>query len=143
MPNPENLKGKGFDHRPENINRKGRPVVSDIKRFIKERLAETVKVTGQTDEITKLEAIIDKLLIDAGKGNLKATELALKYGYGNPTQAIEVTGKDGQQLITHDFSKLNNDDLIKRIEQLELVARGGTGGGEHTAQSPEGGVETT
>lgn len=97
-------------------NAKGRPVVNDIKRFIKERLAEeTAAGTG----ITKLEAIISRLLKKAFDGDYKAMELAIKYGYGNPTQAVEITGKDGQNLITHDFSKLSSEDIANRITQLE------------------------
>ena len=45
MPKPENLKGKGFKERPENINRKGRPprlvtsIVNDLKQAGYERVA--------------------------------------------------------------------------------------------------------
>ena len=122
MAGADNLKGKGFDANPQNINRKGRPVVSDIKRFIKERLADTIrdpKGTETADQVaTKLEAIIEKLLFMAGQGNLKALELILKYGYGNPTQAVEVSGPNGQSLITHDFSKMSNEQLAQHIEHL-------------------------
>ena len=36
MPNPKNIKGKGFDKKPENINRNGRPI--SIKNQLKELL---------------------------------------------------------------------------------------------------------
>ena len=118
----------------ESGNLKGRPVVNDIKRFIKERLAEE---TATGSNITKLEAIIAKLLHKAGQGDHKAMELCIKYGYGNPTQIIEMTGKDGQQLITHDFSKFSNDQLTERITQIEGLIRSTDAAGPAEGGGPE------
>lgn len=137
-PKEETGKGKPWlkEHefkKGESGNLKGRPVVNDIKRFIKERLAED---TAPGSGITKLEAIIQKLLKKAFDGDHKAMELAIKYGYGNPTQAVEVTGKDGQNLITHDFSKLTSEEITQRIIELKagLAAAADTpGGGEEKA----------
>lgn len=123
MANEENL--KPFVKDDPRINRKGRPVVNDIKRFIKERLAEPIREPGAGEDPDKvpikLETIIQKLLLMAKDGNLKALELALKYGYGNPTQALEVTGKDGQTLITHDFSKFTPEQLAEHISSIEKL----------------------
>ena len=142
QPHPNSLANlKPFkEGHDERRNYKGKPVVQDISRYIKERLAEPI---SQGSETTKLDAIIARMLVDAGKGDKKAMEMAIKYGFGNPRQSIELTGKDGQQLITHDFSKLNNDQLGDRIAKLESAIALGSGAGGHvTTESPEGGEQT-
>lgn len=97
-------------------NKIGRPVVSDIKKYFKERLNEEA---SKDSNFTRLDAIVSKLLDKAfTEGNLKAVEMCLQYGFGKPSQSIEVKGIDGAALLTHDFSKLSNEDLIKAIDKL-------------------------
>jgi hypothetical protein len=69
-------------------NPKGRPpIVSDIKTYIREKLAESP--TKDADH-TKLDAITAKLLNMAFSGNLKAMEICMSYGYGKPSQQIDL-----------------------------------------------------
>jgi len=74
-------------------NPKGKPaIVSDIKLYIRERLNEPP--TKGADH-TKLDAITAKLLTMAFAGNLKAMELCMAYGYGKPSQSIDIGATDG------------------------------------------------
>lgn len=114
----DNLKPfqKGDDPRR---NSKGRPgIVKDLRNYIRERLAE--KAAEGTDT-TRLDAITSKLLTMAFNGNMKAMELCLAYGYGKPVQGLELSGKDGAPIQSHDFTNLNNDELKERILQLKAI----------------------
>jgi hypothetical protein len=95
--------GKPFEKNDPRINRAGRPAVSaDIRKYIRQRLAEKVRQpgTGEDPENVpiRMEAIFNKLLTLAYEGNMKALEILLKYGFGNPTQMVEISGKDGAPL---------------------------------------------
>jgi len=82
--NPQNLKDKGFDKRPENINRKGRP-----KKL--PGLDEILANVLGTDGLNKSEAekIIEALKNKALKGDVKAAELLLERGYGKVRPKID------------------------------------------------------
>lgn len=117
MANPENLIPfkKGDDDRR---NLKGRPaIVKDIKAYMKERLAEPA---NPGSDVTRLDALMTKLLTMAYGGNLKAMELAMAYGYGKPTQGLELSAPGGGPIRMHDFSGLSNEQLKERIEQLRV-----------------------
>lgn len=96
MPNPDNIKKHQFK-KGETGNPNGRPpIVSDIKAYIREKLAETP--TKDADH-TKLDAITAKLLNMAFSGNLKAMEICMAYGYGKPSQQIDLQGDINGELI--------------------------------------------
>jgi hypothetical protein len=91
MPNIKNLKPfkKGQSGNPS-----GRTPVSDIRQHLKNRLSETTQDTT----VTFLDSIIDRLILTAQRGNVRATELILHYTYGKPkefdyenTEGITVT----------------------------------------------------
>jgi hypothetical protein len=117
--------GKPFEKNDPRINRKGPPVVSDIKKYIKERMAEPAREARPNEDPkavpTRIHAIFSKLLQMAFDGNIKAMELLLKYGYGNPAQMIEIMGKDGSPL-----------------QSIPMVAWVGEKPAPQLQQSPEG-----
>ena|ERR1017187_2196804 len=80
--NIENLKPfkKGEDKRR---NKKGRPVLPDLKLVMAEILGE------EKDGNTALKAIISKLRQLAAQGNIKAAEVLLARGYGLPKQSFD------------------------------------------------------
>jgi hypothetical protein len=91
MANTNNLKPfkKGQSGNPS-----GRTPVSDIRQHLKNRLSETTQDTT----VTFLDSIIDRLILTAQRGNVRATELILHYTYGKPkdfdyenTEGITVT----------------------------------------------------
>lgn len=91
MANTTNLKPfkKGQSGNPS-----GRTPVSDIREHLKKRLSET----KQDTTVTFLDSIIDRLILTAQRGNVRATELILHYTYGKPkefggenTEGITVT----------------------------------------------------
>ena len=88
MANPKNIKGKGFDKRPENINKNGRPKLPDLREVMAEILAE------EKDGVSALKAIIAKLRQLAASGNIKAAEVLLARGYGLPKQNIDITSNE-------------------------------------------------
>lgn len=51
MPNANNLKGKGFESRPENINKKGRPI--SIKNELKELMLKNGEICIPLETLIK------------------------------------------------------------------------------------------
>lgn len=96
MPNPENIKGKGFDKRPENINRKGQP------KKIPKLDVLLADVIGDA-EMTKLI----KALYDAAvRGNVRAAEALLDRAYGKAKQSVDVT-TDGEKISNVNVTYIN------------------------------------
>ena len=112
--NPAKIKGKGFDKRPENINRKGRPkyklVSSVIEAFEKEGLKpvtpEQIKTVYETllnctqerlAELIKdlsipiLIRIVGKEML-SGKG-FETIEKMITRAQGNPQQSVKHSGE--------------------------------------------------
>lgn len=84
MAGADNIKGKGFDKRPENINRKGRPpVLPDLKDAIAKCLAD------EKDGYTALDAILLALRKRAMNGDVRAAQELLDRGFGKSTQKID------------------------------------------------------
>ena len=82
MANEENLKPfkKGQSGNP-----KGRPKLPDIKELMAEVLGE------EKNGKNAAQAIVAKWREMASKGNLKAGELLMAYGYGKPKQVTDIT----------------------------------------------------
>ena len=73
MPNPENIKGKGFNKFPEHINRKGQPVTRPLKDYLIELEKEDNKVVIP---LSACEIVGDKVIIRLpSKNNLAVTLL--------------------------------------------------------------------
>lgn len=87
--NPQTLKPfkKGYDPRRQKRSSPN-PIVTDIKNYIREKLAEE---TTAGSGVTKLEALTQRILVEANKGNIKAYEILMAYGHGKPSQSIDVT----------------------------------------------------
>lgn len=105
MPKPENLIGKGFDKRPENINRKGRP-----RKWISEMKDQGYSLSEVTDAIqvlisldveklqevksnpksTVLEiTIASAILRSIQRGELDSIETLLTRVFGKPKEKVE------------------------------------------------------
>jgi hypothetical protein len=130
MPNPENIIGKGFDKRPENINRTGqnRKTISSVNLEL-ENLGYTEATKQDITScylrliqipIPELESkvkdgtqpalvrIVGKAIL-SGKG-FDVIEKILDRGIGKATGTIEVTGKDGKDLIPPKIEFVNFDN---------------------------------
>lgn len=66
-----------------------------------------------------LRAVNDKVIaaweseVDAmGDDWVKASELLAAYGLGKPSQAVELTGKDGGPIETRKVTELTRDELM-------------------------------
>ena len=95
MPNPENLKGKGFESNPKNINRDCRPKGSRNRSTIaREMLALISKqknpITGEEQELTHEETITLAQVEKAMKHqDTNAYKALMDSAYGAPKQEID------------------------------------------------------
>lgn len=120
MAGKENIKDKGFDKNPQNINRKGRPrkYVSLLKEqgYKLSEINDTIKSLMSMDlnELKKIwedpkATILEKTIANAlqksmNKGNLDALETLTTRVFGRPTEKTEISGEVG---ITNRIIKLN------------------------------------
>lgn len=94
MPKPENIIGKGFDKRPQNINRKGRPKLPDIREAMAKVLAD------EKDGMQALEAVLKALRAKAVKGDVRAAEVLLDRAFGKATQQVNANIKSETPIFT-------------------------------------------
>ena len=87
MANYDNIKNKGFDKNPQNINRKGRPKMPDISDAIAKILNE------EKDGLQALDAILKALRNKAIKGDVRAAQEILDRAFGKSKQHIEHSGQ--------------------------------------------------
>jgi len=147
MPKQENIIGKGFDKRPENINKTGanRKTISKVNieleqegcteasknditscylRLIQLSIPELEKKVKDETQPALIRVVGKSIL--SGKG-FDVIEKILDRGIGKVVSSLEVTGAGGGPLIpkqTIDLSKLSKDDLRNLIE---LQSKAGTG----------------
>jgi hypothetical protein len=93
------------------INRKGRPKKGQslAEKF---RDALTEKSAEDSEDYTKLDMLIDKVVEMALEGDQSAIEFALARGWGKLIDRIEITPKQ-----EYDLSKLSDEE----IDQLEGI----------------------
>jgi hypothetical protein len=105
--NLENLKGKGFDKNPQNINRKGRPrkpvlqmkvdgyklhEINDTIQAMCSMDAEQLQQIWENPKATILERTIASALRKGiEKGNLESVETLLNRVYGKPKEKMDIT----------------------------------------------------
>lgn len=96
MPKPENVIGKGFDKRPHNINRAGRPPGTRNRMTIVREALERLHETG-IPNVEVATAIIVKKAVD---GDVQAWDKLMDSGYGKVVDKSEITGTDGGPIKT-------------------------------------------
>lgn len=134
MPKPENIKNKGFDKNPQNINREGRPrktinqVNKDLEAMgIKEATTNDIKecyLRLINIDIPELEnmvkdnkqpaliRIVGKAIL-SGKG-FDVIDKVLDRAIGRAVQQMDLTSK-GESISEIDYSKLSNEALKEII----------------------------
>ena len=133
----ENIKGKGFDVRPENINRKGRPkktvttIVTELKAAGYERAtastvmeiyeymigldsAKLLELSNDTQQPIIISLVCKAILSNKGFDML---EKMLDRAHGKPTQRREISGKDGEAMTVSNLHLFSTEELIKRIQE--------------------------
>ena len=100
-----NVIGKGFDARPENINRNGRP----------KKLPELTQAFLNTLSIEDIEAIINVLLKKAKKGDIQAIRELLDRAFGKSKIHLEQT-KDKTEIKGITFIDPEDDNDLTSNE---------------------------
>jgi hypothetical protein len=114
MPKPENIIGKGFDKRPQNINKNGRPPKLPA---LDELMAKVMGEMGESG-LTAMEAILKAQRSKAAKGDTRAAELLLDRAYGKAKQSIDLSNEDGS---LNNLGSLSTEELIARAEALKAL----------------------
>lgn len=108
MPNPDNIKGKGFDKNPQNINRNGQP------RKLPDLDVAVANILGaEVGNKTKLDKLLEQLFRMAMKGNTRAAEILMDRGFGKPKQDME------QKTIIYSVDV--DDEEAKRLAKAILA----------------------
>ena len=111
--NLENIKGKGFDKNPQNINKKGRPkkpvLTMKVEGYKLHEINDTIQMmVGMTSHELSLvlenskSTILERTIASAlrksiEKGNLDSVETLLNRVYGKPDQKLDIT-TDGEKI---------------------------------------------
>jgi hypothetical protein len=116
MATNKNIEGKGFDKRPENINRKGRP--RKLISFVNTNLKKEGYKTASLDEVkeaylTIINLPLSKIMDIARKEN---DEYPLLY----KLIAKELTGKRGAEML----EKVLDRALGKAIQSIDHTTQG-------------------
>ena len=88
MPNESNIHGKGFDKKPEHINRKGRP----------KKIPALELLLADIFSDKEMTLVLKSLYKMATKGNIRAIELLLDRCYGRPMPALTIERLTEEQL---------------------------------------------
>lgn len=107
MPNPENIKGKGFDKNPQNINRNGRPV-KNYKEHIQE-----IKEKGYLAPSREEYYDMVSLLLSIRKDDLKEFAEDESRPYWIRCLVIDMNNKQTRQKLMQDL----RDWLFGKSEQ--------------------------
>jgi hypothetical protein len=144
--NPDKIKGKGFDKRPQNINRKGQPkkVLKTLMEYIEKTYgqpiskAESMKLLEYIETLPliklaefvkdqELPAIVQaygRLLLTGDQKDLRrvnAAELIKDRVHGRPKQAVDLdlSNKDGS--LKPDLSNYSEAELDARLAKLNKL----------------------
>ena len=80
---------KGKDARRNMKGNTNGAIVTDFKNYLREKLSAKLPNSDRT----KLDAIVERMIYDAGQSKAKALELVLAYGFDRPSQPTELSGK--------------------------------------------------
>lgn len=136
MPNKENLIGKGFESRPGDINKEGRPKGSQNRATIaKKVLSMTINTPKDILDAFKedypdlpLKITIEEAMTLAiakkalKKGDYLRYKSIMDSAYGAPKQEVE---HSGDVEIGFDIGKISDKDL-ETILNITLKAKGGS-----------------
>lgn len=132
----ENIKGKGFDKRPENINRNGQPpkVMSGVlKELIAagyERVTPAMVVEAYEILLGLPESKIKEIITDPAqimslrivakamvstKGN-EMLEKMLDRAHGKAKISAELSTKNGEPLSINNVHLLSTEEILKKLD---------------------------
>lgn len=99
----------------ETLNPNGRP-----KKLpeIDVLLADVLGSEDESGELSEAREVLNSLLKQAKKGNVRAAEVILNRAYGMPKQPMEHSGKDGGA-IKFDTSALSKEEKRAMLQMLD------------------------
>lgn len=132
----ENIKGKGFDKRPENINRKGQPpkimsgVLKELTAAGYERVTMAMVVEAYEILMGLPEAKIKEMITDSqqimslrivGKAMLSTKgnemlEKMLDRAHGKAKISAELSTKNGQPLSINNVHLLSTEEILRKLD---------------------------
>jgi hypothetical protein len=116
MPKPENIVGKGFDNRPQNINKNGRP--RKLISFINTELKEEGYTPATKDEVS--EAYLTMLNLPFSKIKEISDGKNDNYPMLYKLVAKEMLGKRGQEML----EKLLDRAIGKSQQYIDHTTKG-------------------
>ena len=118
MPNPENLKGKGF--KPgQSGNPAGKPkgtlsFKTRIKKWLEVEIESVNPETGKREKMALIDSIILAQMNKAKKGNDRSFELIKNHIEALPKQGIDLSNTDGTLSKEIVFKRYDKNDKPKK-----------------------------
>jgi len=136
MPNPESLKGKGFDTNPQNINKKGRPKniynilrqsgysSDDIKTVFQEfawmTISQLNEIYKDPNQPTIMRTAANQYYLAFSKGNWDKIEKLMLHVLGPPRPKDPDQDNEAE---TFERIEKSFDRFLKNIDRKEAQAK--------------------
>ena len=108
--------GKLFVKGDSRINLNGRPRKLDLDKLLRKALARRI------NNKSAISVILDRLVFEAAKGDIRAAEVLLDRYFGKPKTTVETTGK--MAVVQIQYIIPENGDNIKADAEAARVLRG-------------------
>ena len=102
----------------ESGNPNGRKPDKHIRSSIRELFSATaINKQGKTiDDKCNLDILLNNLLLKSVKGDMRATEILLSYGYGKPNQSMDINDTtEKTPEVSLDLSGVDTETLLKIV----------------------------
>lgn len=120
MSNPNSIKGKGFESRPNDINKSGRPVGSKnrstiLKKWLKCKIKAKIPGTQKEKQVSLEDAVILALIKKASRGDVLAIREIQDTLHGKMTEKIQST----QNIIISPMSDEEAAEISKAMNDAK------------------------
>lgn len=100
MANPNSIKGKGFESRPNDINKNGRPIGSKnrsttLKKWLKCKINIKNPETGNVEKVSLEDSVVLALIKKANSGDVSAIKEIQDTLFGKIQEKLDHSSSDG------------------------------------------------